>query len=97
MERMTGRDGNFYQATIDKPLTLDYKSFPPEDTEIHISLNHYLFLKNSFIIGQVKMSRKETGYESTHFQQMLDSPEEQISAWYEMRGLTSPAAMEEIK
>ncbi len=98
MERMAGIDGdNFYQATFNEPLKLEYRSFLPEESEIHISLNHYLFLKSSFIIGQVRMSLKETGYESTHFQCMIDSPGERISVWYEMRGFTTPTAMEEVR
>ena len=97
MERMGGRDDNFYQATFNEPLTLDCQSFPPEESEIIVSLNHYLFLKSSFIIGQVPLSRKETGYQSTHFQSMIDSPGEQISVWYEMRGYTTPSAMEEVR
>ena len=97
MERMTGSDGNFYQAIFNEPLMLECKSFLPEETEIHISLNHYLFLKSSFIIGQVRISRKETGYESMHFENMIESPGERFSVWYEMRGYTTPAAMEEVE
>ena len=97
MERMTGSDGNFYQAIFNEPLMLECKSFLPEETEILISLNHYLFLKSSFIIGQVRISRKETGYESMHFQNMIESPGEQFSVWYEMQGYTAPTAMEEVE
>jgi hypothetical protein len=92
---MAGGDNNFYHATFNEPLRLECGSILPEETEIQISLNHYLFLKSSFIIGQVRMSRKEAGYESLHFQNMIDSPGEQFSVWYEMRGYTIPTALEE--
>lgn len=97
MERMTERDSDdFYQATFNEPLTLEYKSFPPEETEIYISLCHYMIMKSSFIIGSVRMSRTETGYESSHFQNMIESPGEPMSVWYEMRGCTTPAAMDDV-
>lgn len=96
MERMS-ENNEFYEAKVNQPLTLEYESALAEDTEIHVSLNHYLFLKSSFIIGQVRMSRTEPGYESAHFQNMIDSPGEETTVWYEMRGSTTPTAMEEVR
>ena len=95
MERMQGGSA-FYEARFHEPLTLEYKSVPVEATEIHVSLNHYLFLKSSFIIGQVCISRSEPGYESTHFQNMIDSPGEQTSVWYEMRGFLTSTGLEKV-
>ena len=97
MDRMPGRDEDFYEATFNEPLALECKSLLAEESVIIVSLNHYLFLKSSFIIGQVRISRSETGYQSTHFQSMLDSPGEGISVWYEMRGYTIPSALEEVR
>lgn len=96
MERMS-ENNEFYEAKVNQPLTLEYKSVLVKDTEIHVSLNHYLFLKSSFIIGQVRMSLTEPGYESTHFQNMIDFPGEETTVWYEMRGFTTPTAMQEVR
>lgn len=97
MEPVSRHENNFYQATFGEQLTLEYKPFLPEATEIQISLNHYLFLKSSFNIGQLRMSCTEPGYASMHFQNMIDSPGEENSVWYELRGYTTPTAMEEVK
>ncbi|XP_028397138.1 synaptotagmin-4-like [Dendronephthya gigantea] len=97
MEPMSRHENDSYQATFGEKLTLEYKPFLPETTEIHISLNHYLFLKSSFIIGQLQMSCTQPGYESMHFQNMIDSPGEEIPVWYELRGFTNPTATEDVR
>lgn len=96
MEKMP-HSNEYYQARFNEPIQLDIKSTPVEESDITISLNHYLFLKSSFIIGQVRLSTTEQGYEANHVQSMIDSPGEQISVWYEMRGFPSSTAIEEIK
>ena len=78
-------DKHYYQAKFDEPLNLPLRSKPVEECEIMISLNYYLLFRTSFIIGQIRLSAEEPDYEAIHFQNMIDSPGDRISTWYEMQ------------